>query len=153
MIDVTSVDMVKFVQKVYELSQPQGMGMIHYQSGGLTDDEAKSLIQSDGTVSMDYVKGRACKMYVTRKEGRLIILRNNWYDHTDEQMAELLEFVGLSMTTGTLPDEHGESCNCASCRERHGLESFDSEKDFKKAIKAHEDGTAFKITALNPDGE
>lgn len=144
MIDVTSVDMVKFVQKVYELSQPQGMGMIHYQPGGLTDEEAKSIIQSDGTIDMDYIKGRACKMHTNRREGKLTI-SDNWYDHTDEQLAELLEFVGLTTTPDTRPDEHGVSCNCADCRTKHGLGELDPKEDFKKAMKATEDGTALKI--------
>lgn len=145
MIDVTDVDMVKFIQKVYELSQPQGMGMLHYKPGGLTDDEAKSLIQSDGIVDMDYVKGRACKMYVTRKEGKLVIPRDNWYDHTDEQLAELLEHIGLSKTDGTKPDKHGLACNCDDCRAKRKKAPFDPEKDFKKAMKATKNGTALKI--------
>jgi hypothetical protein len=32
-IDITGVDMVEFVKKVYELSLPQGMGFLHYQEG------------------------------------------------------------------------------------------------------------------------
>lgn len=144
MIDVTSVDMMKFVQKVYELSQPQGMGMIHYQPGGLSDEEVKSFIQPDGTVSMDYVKGRACKMHTRKDEGRLVI-GDKWYDHTDEQLAELLESVGLSMTPGTRTDDHGPSCNCTDCRAKRGLGKLDPQEDFNKAMKAHKDGTAFKI--------
>jgi len=134
MIDVTSVDMVKFVQKVYELSRPQGLGMMHFQPGGLTDDEAKSLIQSNGTVDMDYVSGRACKMYVSRRAGCLVI-GDNWYDHTDEHFAELLEHIGLSRTDGTKPDEHGISCNCDDCRTKKGKAQFDPEADFEKAKK------------------
>ncbi len=149
MIDVTDVDMVKFVQKVYELSRPQGLGMMHFQPGGLSDEEAKSLIQSNGTVDMDYVKGRACKMYVSPKDGRLVIMRDNWYDHTDEQLAELLEHIGLSKTDGTKPDEHGVSCNCDDCRSKRGKAPFDSEADFEKAMKPG----GIKIQTWNPKGE
>lgn len=59
MIDITDVNMVEFVKKVYDLSRPQGMGMMHFTPVPLTDEEAKSLINDDGTVNMDYVRGRA----------------------------------------------------------------------------------------------
>jgi len=133
MIDVTDVNMVKFVQKVYELSQPQGMGMLHYQSGGLTSAEATELINADGTVNLDYVKGRACKMYTRKKEGRLVI-DDKWYDHTNEQLAELLEHVGLSMTPGTRTDEHGAACNCADCRDKRGEGPYNPMDTFKQGM-------------------
>lgn len=144
MIDITNVDMVKFVQKVYALSQPQGMGMIHFQPGDLSEEDAKSLIQEDGTVSMDYIKGRACKMYTSIKDG-VIVIGDKWYDHTDAQLAELLGHIGLVSASGTLPDEHGISCNCDDCRVKKGRGKLDPKADFEKAKKAHADGTAFKI--------
>lgn len=133
MIDVTNVDMVKFVQKVYDLSRPQGMGMLHFQPGGITEEEAKVFIDEDGTVSMDYVKGRACKMHTRVKDGR-IELGDNWYDHTDAQLSELLEHVGLKHSEGGEPDEHGCSCNCDSCREKRGDGSLDPVEDLKRAM-------------------
>ena len=30
MIDVTGIDLVEFAKKVYELSVPQGMGILHF---------------------------------------------------------------------------------------------------------------------------
>ena len=91
MIDITGTDLIKFVKKVYELSQPQGLGFLHYQEGGLSDEEAKTLIKENGNyvVNMDYVKGRACKMIVFRKNNKLLI-QDSWYDHTDNQLKELL---------------------------------------------------------------
>lgn len=134
MIDVTDVDMVKFVQKVYELSQPQGMGMLHFQPGGLTSDEAEELVEADGTVSLDYVKGRSCKMYTRKDNGRLVI-GDKWYDHTDAQLSELLEFVGIGVTPGTKAGEHGGSCNCADCRTKRGEDKYDPTESFKKGMK------------------
>lgn len=98
-IEITGVDLKKFVQKAYELSQPQGLGFLHYEKGALTDDEAQGIIDSsrpDGrnAVSMDYVKGRSIKMHVSRDDGKLFIY-NNWYDHSPHQLKELLIHCGF----------------------------------------------------------
>lgn len=151
MIDITDVNMVKFVQKVYELSQPQGMGMMHFTEGPLSEEDAKAFIQEDGTVSMDYVSGRACKMYTNNKDGRITI-GDRWHDHSDEQLAELLESLGLTSTDGTQVSEHSPGCNCNPCRSKRGLGDLNPNEDFKKAKKAIEDGTALNITT-HKDGQ
>lgn len=124
MIDVTDVDLVDFAKDCYEISAPQGMGHLHYREGGLEDSEAAVLVRAcEGhpayALSMDYVFGRAVKMWVFRSEhfenvdirlvdasgerrspvgdlveGRLLI-RDYWLDHTPEQFAELLEGAGI----------------------------------------------------------
>ena len=95
MIDITGIDLIKFVKKVYELSQPLGLGFLHYQEGNLSDEEAKALIHKNDPciVNMDYVKGRACKMKVFNRESKLEI-HDSWYDHTDSQLEELLSIKG-----------------------------------------------------------
>ena len=150
MIDVTNVDMVKFVKKVYDLSRPQGLGMMHYTPKPLTDDEAKQFIQDDGTVDMDYVGGRACKMHVFNRDGVLSV-HDSWYDHSDTQFSELLAHVGLGKdapSDGDAPD-HGCACNCDDCRVKRGAGPLDPKKDFDEALKAHENGTALKITSVD----
>lgn len=95
LIDVTGVDLIKFAQKVYDLSQPQGLGLLHYTKDPLTAEEAKAYIhEGEGwtALMMDYVKGRACKMTVFRKEGKLWI-RGDWYDHSDWALEELLKIL------------------------------------------------------------
>jgi hypothetical protein len=107
MIDITGVDLVKFVQRVYELSKPQGMGFLLFESGSLTEEEAKELIIEDRlcAVRLDYVRGRSCKMTVYRRvnaetgDVRLEI-SDAWYDHTSGQLAELLESVGMERKIG-----------------------------------------------------
>lgn len=92
MIKITGIDLVKFIQKVYELSSPQGMGIIHYEKGGLSEFDAKAILagaRGDIVVNMDYVKGRACKMTVFR-EGKDLFIRPEWYDHDHYQLEELL---------------------------------------------------------------
>lgn len=99
-IEVTGVDMKKFVQEVYALSRPQGMGFIHFEEGPLPDDLADAIVahrkdDSYIALSMDYVKGRACKMVMWR-DGDKLVIRNTWFDHHPDDLRELLERVGMA---------------------------------------------------------
>jgi hypothetical protein len=96
-IEVTGLSLTKMAQAAYDLSGPQGLGHLHYQEGGLSDEEAEALWKRerpDGycALAMDYVKGRACKFSVHREDGRLYI-NNRWFDHSDADLAELLRRV------------------------------------------------------------
>lgn len=99
-IEVTGVKLTDLVHAAYNPSRPQGLGRLHFQGGGLTDDEAAEIVarfkdDRDGTVlSMDYVKGRSIKFHVRRRDGRLFI-HNSWYDHSDDELRMLLKQVGL----------------------------------------------------------
>ena len=123
MIDVTGIDLVEFAKAVYDLSLPKGMGHLHYNPEPLSDEEAKGLVASSelkghSALSMDYVKGRCCKMHVSRHEGQLEI-SDNWYDHTDAMFDKLLERFGLNRG-GT--SEHGCACECDTCRASRTME-------------------------------
>lgn len=113
MINVTGIDLVTFIKKVYDLSISQGLGCLYYQAGGLTSAEARQYIRPDGSVNMDYVKGRACKMSVQQRNGTLFI-HNPWFDHSDEQLRQLLEAVGIS--PNIVAGKHSVSCNCIDCQ-------------------------------------
>jgi hypothetical protein len=93
-IDVTGIDLVKFAQDVYDLSSPQGLGFIHATPAPLADDEARAIVERERpggfiALSMDYVRGRACKMSVHR-EGEKLTIPDRWFDHSDDQLDELL---------------------------------------------------------------
>jgi len=124
MIEITGVDLIKFVKKVYDLSIPQGLGFLQYKEFGLTDGEAQACIRPEIpfpynrypkniVVDMDYVKGRACKMKVFKKEDKLLIY-NEWYDHTDKQLKELLLYsIPKNLPFPVLEgEEHVIGCNC-----------------------------------------
>ncbi len=113
MIDVTGIDLVEFAKKVYELSVPQGMGFLHFTPHPLTDEDARQCID-DGrsALNMDYVHGRACKMHVTRENGKLTI-SDTWYDHTDRIHQQLLEHFNIEISAD---EEHGCACNCIDCQ-------------------------------------
>lgn len=100
-IDITGVDLRKFVADVYDLSVPQGMGFLHARPGDLPDEVIDNILKNTPpaiAVSMDYVLGRACKMTVYRKEGALLI-GAKWFDHSQEQLNELLRRHGITATS------------------------------------------------------
>ena len=68
-IDITGIDLIKFVKEVYRLSIPAGLGRLHFKEGGLTDEEAEEILgvwkdDKQFALDMDYVRGRACKMTI-----------------------------------------------------------------------------------------
>lgn len=93
-IDVTEYDLRKLIKETYNLSQPQGLGALHYEKGELSEEEIDQILnfkQYDRiVVDMDYIKGRACKMTVFRIENKLKI-RKDWLDHTPRQLEKLIE--------------------------------------------------------------
>lgn len=101
MIEVTGVPLEALVRAAYNPSRPQGMGHLHYQPGDLTEAEVAAIVErgknsvSRMPISMDYVKGRSCKFNVWEHGGRLWI-NSNWYDHSSEDLRNLLQAVGLS---------------------------------------------------------
>ena len=99
MIEITGTELTDVAKIAYALSQPQGLGFLHYEDGNLSDEEAKGLVdaeESDGRIalSMDYVNGRACKLTVFSDEEKLYI-SDSWYDHTPEQLDRLLDGIGI----------------------------------------------------------
>ena len=98
-IDITGVDLCKFVQEVYALSHPQSLGHLHYRDGDLPLAEAQARVNrckddKHVAVALDYVNGRSCKMTVHRHGDRLTI-NDSWFDHTSAQLAELLKRCGI----------------------------------------------------------
>jgi len=125
---LTEKEKIMLIKKAYELSRPQGLGMLHFMANDqLTDKEAQSFIREDGTVGMDYVKGRACKFDIVLRNKKLY-LPDNWYDHTNAKYQELLKTVNISLIE---KGEHGVACNCDDCRKEKGLETYDPQKHFE----------------------
>lgn len=110
MIQIPSTQIDRFIWKVYELSQPAGMGYLTASHKSLTDDEINQckMLQdkfnsrrkdANGTriyLDFDYLRGRRIKiqMWVDRNSDFWIL--NGWEDHTQEEFNELLEFVKAS---------------------------------------------------------
>jgi hypothetical protein len=99
--EITGVDLEEFIQAVYALSCPVGLGMLHYKPDPLSKEDISEWVASiaahqggnDIALNMDYVLGRCCKMVVWRRQDRLYI-RDDWYDHSPDELAQLLNRVG-----------------------------------------------------------
>lgn len=104
-IDVTGVDLEKFVKECYALSHPQGYGVLHFEEGELPEDILKRILwgvedKKDDPgpcvcLDMDYVKGRSIKMHIY-KHGEKLYIPNTWYDHSRNDLQILLERVGMT---------------------------------------------------------
>ncbi len=123
-IDITGINLIEFVKEVYKLSVPVGLGWLHFTKEELTDEEAKEILdvwKNDRMLclDMDYIKGRACKMYVF-KEGKKLNIRVPWYDHTDIQLKKLLKAVWPKDKPfpELEPEEHGIACHCIHCQSK-----------------------------------
>jgi len=128
-IDVTGIDLIKFIREVYKLSIPAGLGWIHFTEGELTDEEAKEILDiwknnKQFALYMDYIKGRACKMTIFKNKDKLYI-RSSWFDHTDIQLKKLLKAVWPEDKPfpELKAEEHGISCNCVHCQSKRETKS------------------------------
>lgn len=120
-IKLGKIDQVKFLQKAYELSKPQGMGFLHFEPGELPDAEAAQWVKrcSDARgVSYDYVNGRSLKLHIEIDENGESSMHDSWYDHTDRQLKELMASVGVAPKQED--EKHGVACNCNDCRKQRG---------------------------------
>jgi len=118
-IDITGVNLIELAKKVYELSLPQGLGFLHFQEGGLSNMEAENIVELykddfNLALGMDYINGRACKFNVWKKDGKLYI-NNSWYDHTDNQLQQLLAHFNIKIK---ITREHNIACNCIKCQQK-----------------------------------
>lgn len=95
-LEITGVDLPALVKAAYSLSQPQGMGVMHFVEGDLPDQEAIQIAAraDERYLNVDYLHGRAVKLSVFREDGRLFI-QKRWYDHTVAQLAQLLTAIGM----------------------------------------------------------
>lgn len=99
MIEVKGIELPELIKRAYAFSDPQGLGHLHFQDGGLSDKDTQSIMDNVPehkdfneprlVASMDYVHGRSCKFGVWRK-GDTLYVRDQWYDHSPDQLTELL---------------------------------------------------------------
>jgi hypothetical protein len=97
-LNISGVDLKELVKAAYRFSRPQGLGFLHFQEGDLTDEEAQLFVDAGqkyfgGGLNLDYVKGRACKLSATVRNGELFI-SGRWFDHSEDDLQNLLSAVG-----------------------------------------------------------
>ncbi len=90
---------IEIIKAVYDLSRPQGLGFLHYSPEPLTDEQALACIPKPEMpqLHLDYIRGRACKfVLLTDPDGRYFDA-TYWLDHTDEDLAGLIERLGAKV--------------------------------------------------------
>lgn len=96
--DITLANLAEVAKAAYDLSEPKGMGFLHFTPGALPDEHAEGLVkvcEGDPHIALhiDYLHGRCCKLVVFRRREQLFV-QAKWYDHTESQMRELLRRIG-----------------------------------------------------------
>lgn len=72
MVNIKGMDKVEVLDALYVASKPQGLGILHFVSGGLTDTEKKEVrddfIKTGTFLWVDYLKGRVLKVNLNGDE-------------------------------------------------------------------------------------
>lgn len=104
------IDLVKFIQNVYDLSKPQGLGKMHFTPEPLNEAEAEQILKrydnhTNIVLALDYLNGRACKMTVWKSNQDVLYIRDNWFDHEFKEFKELLKRCKIKILHAQ-PNEH-----------------------------------------------
>lgn len=94
--EVTGASLEDLARAAYALSEPCGLGHLHYSPGDLCDSDVQDLLNRGSRripLYMDYVNGRCCKFCVWRDQDRLFI-RSRWQDHYNDDLQALLKQIG-----------------------------------------------------------
>lgn len=65
MIDLANKNKAEVLARLYNASQPLGMGILHYEQNDMTVEEAQELLDS-GQTYFDYLKGRVMKIDLSK---------------------------------------------------------------------------------------
>lgn len=90
------------IRKAYELSQPQGLGFLHFQPGSIPEGVLNQIVEQSNKrlgidvhgVYMDYVLGRSVKLGIPHSPSDdtfYLIDEGRWYDHSQEAWKELVQ--------------------------------------------------------------
>ena len=124
-MDVTDIDLIELAREVYRWSSPQGNCHFYFNPKDiLTEEEIKWIIENPDTYTirkdeyalyMDYIKARACKMFVYREDRRLY-MRKVWKDHTNYQFRRVVTKVYPQRLECIGTVHHLIGCNCVDCK-------------------------------------
>lgn len=125
-INLGQADLREVIRAAYDLSGPQGLGILHYREGGLADPEIDAIIERESRAGltpivayMDYVNGRAVKMHVKqdRETGDLYVQRS-WYDHSRGALEAFLARFGVEPGAIDAAEREGEAVAAEWQRQR-----------------------------------
>lgn len=117
-IDITELDERALIRAAYAASVPMGLGFLHARDGELDEETVEAILNHarkfrGGLINMDYVHGRAVKLWVREDNGRRYV-QLNWFDHGREAMAEMLRTLGLPDVEARIEKARAEEDDAAA---------------------------------------
>ena len=120
LIDISTVNIREWIQDVYALSVPSGVGAVlaaKDKTGPLTDEEVNTILASTGddnvlVLNMAVVNGRSCHMKVFWEYGGIAI-KNVWPDHDYGMLLLLLKKHNIHIDQN---GDHTTLCPCRACK-------------------------------------
>ena len=116
--DITDIDPLLIIRTAFDMSVPQGMGILQHRSGGIGASEMARYIARDvwGSYHVDYMRGRSMKLHFRAdRETKRLYFDIDWYDHTRDQAEELMRLIKL-------PDVENQIIRAREEREAQRLE-------------------------------
>jgi hypothetical protein len=102
-IQINRENLPKVIAKAFDLSKPQGMGILHFMPGPIPEDELSWILASADEakltdhkkIRLDYVQGRAVKLSIHYDEGsqHWYLEGDRWYDHSPAAWEDLKEYA------------------------------------------------------------
>lgn len=89
MIDISKMSKASVLASLYNASKPLGLGVLHYQSEIMSDEEAQEILD-DGQTYFDYLNGRVMKVDLSEDQ-----LDPRLYDRDNGQGAAERAIRGL----------------------------------------------------------
>lgn len=107
----------RMFKMVYDRCRPVGMGMLQFQPGDMTAEEAMAQVAAQAgpnglkDVSMDYVNGRQCKFHFKVLDTEQIEIDDeHWHDHTKEELDALIKDANGMVECSKVIGEHLQPC-------------------------------------------
>lgn len=89
-MDITGMNKAEILASLYNRSKTQGMGVLHYQEGDMTVEEAQEMLDQ-GQTYFDYVKGRVMKIELSGDELETDLFNRDNGDGVCERIIEQLK--------------------------------------------------------------
>ena len=117
-IDITELDERALIRAAYAASVPMGLGWLHAIEGALDEETVDVILNHarkfhEGAINMDYIHGRAVKLWVRQENGRRYV-QLNWFDHGREAMAQMLRTLGLPDVEARIEKARAEEDDAAA---------------------------------------
>jgi hypothetical protein len=67
-IDISKFNKAAVLAALYNNSKPQGMGLVHFQPGSISESDAQLLLDAVPDQYFDYINGRVMKIDLSKDE-------------------------------------------------------------------------------------